>query len=221
MDEAKELGEARSWFAEKHIEGLIKAINSNNMTGIYAKDRQDALYEILKIIPKRATVSHGGSYTLTELKIGEILQKEGFRYSKPIRAGRAMNSLQTKKSWLKDFSCDVYLTSVNAVTLKGELIVLDAFGNRAACMLFGPGKVIVVAGKNKIVENLESGIERIKTYVAPIHARRRGWDVPCAKTAKCTDCRSQERICNKLAVLQRETEENRVVVIIVGEDLGI
>jgi hypothetical protein len=79
----------------------------------------------------------------------------------------------------------------------------------------------VVAGKNKIVDTLEDGMKRIKEYVAPIHVKRRGWDLPCAKTGTCVDCRDPRRICNKWVILQRESNKDRITVILVGEDLGI
>jgi hypothetical protein len=217
MNETKKLADARRWHFEKRMEEALSAINKNNMTGIYVRNKKAALKEILGRIPKNATVSHGGSRTLQELRMDEVLNKGDCRYlltNAPWDKG-------TRESRLRDFSCDVFLTSVNAITLKGELVVLDGFGNRAACLLFGPDKVLVVAGRNKIVATLEDAIRRVREYVAPIHAKRRGWDVPCIKSGKCVDCRSQMRICNKLAVLQYERDPDRTTVIMVGEDLGI
>ena len=188
------------------------------MEGIYAKDREEALNEILARIPPNATVSHGGSYTLQELGITEILRKGEYRY---LRQQIDPNEEEEHDIRIKSFSSDVYLTSVNAITRAGELIALDGFGNRVACLLFGPQKVLVVAGRNKIVDTLEDGIKRIKEYAAPIHAKRRGWDLPCTKTGTCVDCRDPRRICNKLAILQYERNRGRTTVILVGEDLGI
>jgi hypothetical protein len=217
MNEAKKLSNALRWHIEERIKKTLTAIHKNNMTGVYVRTREAALKEILSRIPKKASVSHGGSRTLQELGIVEVLNQGGYKYL----PANAPWDKGTRESRLRDFSCDIFLTSVNAITLKGELIALDGFGNRAACLLFGPRKVIVVAGKNKLVGTLEDGIKRIKEYVAPIHAKRRGWNVPCTKTAKCVDCRNHMRICNKLAVLQYEREGGRTTVIIVGEDLGI
>ncbi|MEI9477341.1 MAG: lactate utilization protein [Deltaproteobacteria bacterium] len=218
MDEDKKLIEAKRWHAEKRIQETIHAINRNNMEGIYAKDREEALNEILARIPPNATVSHGGSYTLQELGITEILRKGEYRY---LRQQIDPNEEEEHDIRIKSFSSDVYLTSVNAITRAGELIAIDGFGNRVACLLFGPQKVLVVAGRNKIVDTLEDGIKRIKEYAAPIHAKRRGWDLPCTKTGTCVDCRDPRRICNKLAILQYERNRGRTTVILVGEDLGI
>jgi hypothetical protein len=218
MDDEKKLIEARQWHAEKRIQETLRAINKNNMEGVYAKDRGEALNEILKRIPPNATVTHGGSHTLQELGINEILRKGEYRY---LRREIASNEREDLDIQIKGFSSDVYLTSVNAITTAGELIALDGIGNRVASLLFGPRKVLVVAGKNKIVNTLDDGIRRIKEYVAPIHAKRRGWDLPCTKTGICVECRDPRRICNKLAVLQYERDRERITVILVGEDLGI
>jgi LUD domain len=217
MNDAEKLSDALRWHIEERIRETLTAINKNNMTGIYVRSREAALEEISSRIPKKASVSHGGSRTLQELGIDEVLNKGGYKYL----LANASWDKGTRESRLRDFSCDVFLTSVNAITLRGELIALDGFGNRAACLLFGPRKVIVVAGKNKLVGTLEDGIKRIREYVAPIHAKRRGWNVPCTKAGRCADCRNPMRICNKLAVLQYERDRDRTTVILVGEDLGI
>jgi len=218
MDEEKKLTEARHWHAEKRIEETLRAINKNNMEGVYAGDRREALNEILKRIPPNATVTHGGSYTLQEIGITDILRNGEYRY---IRREVPANEKEDRDVQIKGFSSDIYLTSVNAITTAGELIALDGIGNRVASLLFGPQKVLVVAGKNKIVNSLDDGIRRIREYVAPIHAKRRGWDLPCTKTGTCVECRDPKRICNKLAVLQYERDRERTTVILVGEDLGI
>ena len=218
MDEEKKLTEARHWHAEKRIEETLRAINKNNMEGVYARDRREALNEILKRIPSNATVTHGGSYTLQEIGIKEILRKGRYRY---LMGEVPANGGEEHDIQIKGFSSDVYLTSVNAITTAGELIALDGIGNRVSSLFFGPRKVLVVAGKNKIVNSLDDGIRRLKEYVAPIHAKRRGWDLPCTKTGTCVECRDPKRICNKLAVLQYERDRERTTVILVGEDLGI
>ena len=218
MHEEKALNEARHWHSGKKIEETLNSLRRNNMEGLYVENREAALGEILKRIPPNATVSHGGSHTLQELGINEILGKGEYRY---LRRETPPNEREDHDVQIKSLSSDIYLTSVNAVTTAGELMALDGIGNRVACLLFGPRKVLVVAGKNKIVNSLDDGIRRIKEYVAPIHAKRRGWDLPCTKTGVCVDCRDPRRICNKLAILQYERNRERITVILVGEDLGI
>ena len=218
MEEEKELIKAKRWHFEKEIEVTLKSIRKNNMEGIYAKDKEAALKEVLKRIPKNATVSHGGSFTLRELGMIEILKKGEYRY---LREKITQRHSVTDERRIEDFSSDVFLTSVNAITLEGELIAVDGFGNRVACLLFGPKKVLVIAGKNKIVRDLEDGMTRIREYAAPIHAKRRNWDLPCTKAGKCVDCKDPGKICNKIGILKYERDKERTTVILVGEDLGI
>jgi hypothetical protein len=218
MQEEEALNEARQWHLGKKIEETLNSLRKNNMEGLYVESRDAALREILKRIPPNATVTHGGSYTLQEIGINEILRKGEYRY---LRRDIPANEREDHDVQIKGLSSDVYLTSVNAITTAGELIALDGIGNRVASLLFGPRKVLVVAGKNKIVNTLDDGIRRIREYAAPIHAKRRGWDLPCTKTGRCVDCRDPRRICNKLAVLQYERDRERITVILVGEDLGI
>jgi len=218
MSEERDLIEAKQWHLEKRMSEIIATFNKNNIEGLYVKDRESARTEIFKRIPANATVSHGGSYTLRELGIAELLTKGQYRY---LRRDPAMGEAAEHDIRIKSFSSDVYLTSANAITKAGEIIAVDGFGNRVAALLFGPKRVLVVAGKNKMVDTLEDGIKRIREYVAPVHAKRRGWDLPCTKTGTCIDCSDPRRICNKWAILQRESDRNRTTVILVGEDLGI
>ncbi len=218
MGEAQGVIEAKRWHLEQLLTETIEAINKNNMEAVYVQEIGLAVDEIIRRIPKDAVVTHGGSYTLHEVGIIDILRKGNFRY---LRQDIGIFDGVSDEVQMKAFSSDVYLTSVNAITREGELVALDGTGNRVACLFFGPKKVIVVAGKNKIVDNVESAVRRIKEYVAPVHARRRGWNLPCARTGKCEECRSERRICNKLAVLSYERVKGRITVILVGEDLGI
>ncbi len=218
MKEEKELIKAKQWYFEKKAKQVVSAINKNGMTGIYVKDKHTALNEILKLIPSGPSVSHGGSYTLRELGIIEKLEEGDYHYLRRNSEGRGP---ARDKIRMDGFASDIYLTSVNAITTKGELIVLDGSGNRAASICFGPKKVLVIAGKNKIVDSLEDGIKRVREFVAPIHVKRRGWDLPCAKSGKCVDCLDPKRICNKIAIIMRDRNPERMTVFLIGESLGI
>jgi hypothetical protein len=105
----------------------------------------------------------------------------------------------------------------------GQLVNIDGRGNRTAALIFGPSKVIVIAGINKIVPNIEAAIYRIKNYVAPIHAKRRDRQLPCAKEGKCVNCHAPKRFCNSLVITEHQYLESkgRLTVIIVGKELGL
>jgi hypothetical protein len=115
---------------------------------------------------------------------------------------------------------NLFLSSVNAATLNGELVNIDGIGNRVNATNFGPGKVILIAGYNKIVEDVQEAIRRIKNVTAPINARRLNIDVPCAKLGKCVDCDSPNRICRVIMIHERKPSLTDILVILVGEELG-
>lgn len=117
--------------------------------------------------------------------------------------------------------CDVFLCSTNAITRDGKLVNIDGIGNRLAALTFGPRKVIVVAGVNKIAKDVEQALERVRDYAAPLHARRRAHKTPCVRTGACSDCRSPDRICCVTTIVEFQKEKDRMTVILVGEDLGL
>ena len=120
----------------------------------------------------------------------------------------------------KTFMADAYFTSTNAITENGELYNVDGNGNRVAAMLYGPDKVIVICGVNKIVKDLNEAIERNKRVAAPINAKRLNKDTPCAKVGYCMDCKSKDRICNEYTVIKRQRNKDRIHVIFMNENLG-
>jgi hypothetical protein len=115
---------------------------------------------------------------------------------------------------------DLFLSGVNAITMNGELVNIDFAGNRVNAMSYGPGKVILVAGYNKIVEDVQEAIKRIKNVAAPLNARRLNIDVPCAKLGRCVDCNSPNRICRVVVILERKPALTDILIILVGEELG-
>jgi len=201
------------------IKRLIDSLKKNNIDALYFSNRKEAVDQILNLIPEGSSVAYGGSLTIDELGLKEIFKKGNYNF---IDRGKAniradeMFALR-RESLLADF----FVCSTNALTLDGELVNIDGVGNRVAALAFGPRKVIVVTGINKIVENLDKALERIRNKVAPIHARRRGRKVPCAYSGFCSDCRSPERICNIISIIKYQRERGRLLVIIIGEALGL
>ncbi len=116
---------------------------------------------------------------------------------------------------------DLFLTGSNAVTRCGRIVNLDMIGNRTAAIAFGPKKVVLLIGKNKIVPNLEAAFARIKNIAAPQNAMRHQFDTPCAKTGKCHDCNSPQRICNTWSVIDKCFPRKRIKVILIDDDLGL
>ncbi len=125
--------------------------------------------------------------------------------------------LQIRKAQM---TSDLFLSSTNAVTLNGELVNIDGVGNRVNSSVFGPGRVILVAGYNKIVDDVQEAIKRVKNVSAPLNARRLNIDVPCAKMGRCVDCNSPNRICRVIVIHERRPSLTDILIILVGEELG-
>ncbi|MBI5969220.1 MAG: lactate utilization protein [Deltaproteobacteria bacterium] len=213
------LKKARQELQQINVEQVLQSLRKNQIDALYVANRQEAVKEILALIPEGSTVGYGGSLTLDELGIKEVLQKGNYKYIDRGRPGISPEEMFTLRR--ECLLADVFLCSTNALTRDGKLVNIDGVGNRLAALTFGPKKVIVVAGLNKIVDDVEKGLTRIRSHVAPLHARRRGWKVPCAQTGTCMDCRSPDRICNILSVVEFQREKGRLTVVLVGQSLGL
>jgi len=218
------------WFNEKLAQRCLDALKRNNIPGYYAPDRSQALTQILGMIPSEVTIGVGDSVTLHQVGvIGELEKRGSHQIFTPFRKEGKDHTPATMReaveTGMKALSVDLFLTGLNAVTLDGKIVNTDGLGNRVTGMLFGPKKVIAVAGINKIVANVEEGVKRIKGTAAPINAKRHnlkhGLEAPpCAATGVCVDCHHPRRICCYTVIIEFQRRP-RIEVVIVGEELGI
>lgn len=210
-------------------EKLAAALEANNMAPHWADNAAEAKNAVSELLCNGDTVSHGGSMTLAQCGIIELL-KSG-RYNYLDRNAPGLKPEEVDKIYRDTFFADAYITSTNAITLSGELYNVDGNSNRIAPMLFGPKMVIVVAGYNKIVNNLNDAVTRVKTIAAPANCIRLNKDTYCRNTGRCVSavnsgafmcdgCKSADRICRNYAVMGPQRISGRVHVIIVGEELG-
>ncbi len=213
------LQKAREELQQVLVREVLQSLIKNQFEALYVSRREEALKKILSMIPAGASVGYGGSVTLDELGIKEVLKKGNYRFIDRDRPEISAEELFRLRR--ESLLSDVFLCSANAVTKDGKLINIDGIGNRLAALTFGPRKVIVVVGVNKIVEDVDQGLKRIRNHVAPLHARRRGWKVPCANTGTCMDCRSPDRICCTVTITEYQREKGRSTLILVGESWGI
>ncbi len=208
----------REWWVDERAKRAVEKLQAHDFKAVYAKTKNVAVEEITKSIRPNETVGVGGSITIRELGVLEKLGSQGTVIFDHWKAGLTKEqSLEIRK---KQITSDVYLSSVNAVTMNGELINIDGIGNRTDASTFGPTKVILVAGYNKIVEDVQEGIRRTKNVAAPINARRLNIDVPCAKLGRCVDCNSPNRICRIVMIHERKPSWTDMLVVLVGEELG-
>jgi hypothetical protein len=198
---------------------IIEKLAKRRMEGSYAESAEQARREILAMIPPGASVYRGGSMSTVSLGLWEeVASLPGVKLINPYEPGLSKEQgLERRRQGL---AADILIASANAITLDGVLVNLDGTGNRVAAMIFGPAKVILVVGMNKVVTDLEAARERIKRYAAPVNARRVGVKTPCASTGICSDCDSPQRICNAWSVIEGQGVPGRIHVKLVGEELG-
>ena len=212
------MDETRQWFYEVRVAETVKNLIRHGFNTNKVPDRSAACNEILNRIPLTKTVGLGGSITLREMGLVSLLEKQGnILYDHWKQGITDEESLSIRKA---QQSCDVYITSANAVTLNGEIINSDGFCNRISSMVFGPKEVIIVIGMNKIVRDISAGIDRVKNVAAPLNAKRLGLDLPCATVGRCVECDSPLRMCRGTMILERKPVATNMLVIIVQEDLG-
>ena len=207
------------WFREKQVERTIDALKKNRFEALYVSGSKAALEEVMKRIPDGASVGIGGSITLTQVGILDALKSRNVSLVWPFAQAKTQEELHPLIQ--RSFSADIFLSGTNAVTEDGKLFNVDASGNRVGAMFVGPKKTIVVAGVNKIVKDLEAAEKRVREWAAPQNAKRLNRKTPCVETGVCGDCSSPDRICNIYVTLVKKPARTEVVVILVGENLGI
>ena len=211
-----------------NLEKTIEALRSNRMDVHYVETPEEAKALVLSLIPEGSSCASGGSVTLAETGIVEALKNGNYNYIDRMIPG--LTAEQKEEAMRAAFSADFYLASANAITENGELYNVDGNSNRVAAMLYGAKNVIIVAGVNKLVKDLDEAILRVKTVAAPQNARRLSCDTPCAKLGHCislernggmTDgCKTLARICANFTVMAYQRHVSRVKVILVGKELG-
>ena len=211
------MNENIKWVNEKKIEKTINNLKKNNINGYYVKDNDELINLIKDIAKEGEVVSVGGSMSLFESKVIELLRSGRYEFLDRYKEG--LKPEEIKQIYREAFFCDAYFTSTNAITEDGELYNVDGNGNRVAAMLYGPDKVIVIAGVNKIVKNINEAISRVENLAAPANAKRLNRKTPCVITGKCMNCNSPERICREYTVI-RKPAPNRIFILLLNEDYG-
>ena len=210
------------------LQKTAKALNKNNMEVFIVPTKEDALEVCKGLLNKGDTIATGGSVTLKECKIDELISNGDYVFYDRMSAKTEEEKLEIYR---KAFSCNAYLSGTNAITESGELYNVDGNSNRVAAMLFGPDRLIVVAGYNKIVKDINEAIYRVKTKAAPPNCERLNLDNYCRSEGKCVSlnkenplmcegCNSAARICCNYVTMGYQRRKDRVKVILVAEELG-
>lgn len=205
------------WVNEQKILRTIEAINKNNMNGYLVNTKEELIEKIKELVKENSTVSCGGSMSLFETGVIEHLRSGRYKFLDRYEEGLSREEIT--KIFKESFFADAYFASSNAVTEDGKLYNVDGNGNRVAAMLYGPDKVIVIAGVNKIVKDINEAIYRVENFAAPANAKRLDKKTPCTVTGKCMNCSSPERICREYTVI-RKPVPNRIFVLLLNEEYG-
>jgi hypothetical protein len=208
------------WFMEDRGKRAVEALMKREFKALYMENQARAKEVILKEIPPGASVGVGGSVTVRSMGILTDLKARG---NKIIDHWVTASLFSEENFELRraQQTCDVFLTSTNAITLDGQLVNIDGGGNRVNAMAFGPRRAIVVAGFNKIVPDLESALRRIKEVTVPLNCKRINSSPPCIIAGKCVDCRVPQRVCRITTIIEwKPPFFSDYLVVIVGENLG-
>ena len=195
-------------FYETAAETLIKNLNKRGMEGYYVDNGKEAVEKALSLTTPGSSVSWGGSMTITDIGLIDALKAGDYT----VLDRTVPKTDEEKREFFgKVNMCDYYFMSTNAITMDGELLNIDGTGNRVASLIFGPANVVIVAGMNKVVDNVDTALDRARNTAAPMNTIRLDRSTPCTKTGRCMDCMSPECICSPVG---------RIKVILVGEELG-
>ncbi len=213
-------GSLVNWTHERKCRTAVAALEKNGFTALLLQSAKEAADYILAEAEDAQTVGFGGSMSVADLQLGPQLSEKG---KELLNHGAPGLSFEERLEIMRrQLSCDLFLSGSNALTLSGCLVNIDAIGNRVGSMFFGPKKVIVVVGRNKLVNgDVQTAVSRIRNWASPPNARRLNYKTPCAETGFCSDCGSPERICRITVVLERKPKYTDVRVLVVNEDLGL
>ena len=216
---------------ECSVKNTIENLKKNNMEAYFCADENEVLELVKKLIKKGDVISNGGSVTLAETGVLNLIKSGDYQYLDRARAGITPDEIE--EVYRKTYSADVYFASANAITESGYIYNVDGNSNRVSAILYGPKSVILIVGKNKLVKTIEDAVERVKTVSAPKNAVRLGINSYCANkgncvsvdlktadTEMCDGCNSDTRICCNYVLSGKQRHKNRIKVILVDKELG-
>lgn len=196
---------------------IIKGLASRNMTGYYAKSKEEALEKALELIPKGSKVTMGGSMTVAEIGLKDALKNGDYNFVDR----DALPAEEKRNAELFAYDADVFLGSVNAITTDGILVNIDGNSNRVSAYAYGPRKLVLIVGMNKVAGDFDAALKRARNEAATANAQRFNLSTPCTKTGTCLNCKSPDSICCNFLVTRMERHKDRVHIILVNDFLGM
>lgn len=193
---------------------VIKGLESRNMTGYYAADKEEALKTALELIPNGSSVTMGGCMSAREIGLVDALQNGDYNFID-------RDKYEDKRAaMLAAYDADVFLSSANAMTEDGIIVNIDGNSNRVSAIAQGPKKVVFIVGMNKVCDDIDGAMKRARNVAAPTNAQRFGLQTPCAKLGTCMNCKSPDTICCQFLITRYSRHAGRIHVILVNDNLG-
>ena len=193
---------------------VIKGLESRNMSGYYASDREEAKKIALSLIPEGSLITMGGGQSVWDIGLPQALKEGNYNFLD-------RNLVEDKRAaMLAAYDADVFLASANAITEDGVMVNIDGNANRVSAMAYGPKKLVLIVGMNKVCPDVDAAMKRARNVAAPINAQRFGLSTPCAKTGSCMNCKSPDTICCQFLVTRFSRHTGRIHVILVNDNLG-
>ena len=212
------MGDPKQEYIRRRGEILVRNLRKRNFGACYCETRQQALKKALELIGKDQTIGWGGALSAQQIGLMDALNQGGYH---TLDRSRCKTPEEQEQCMRECLLADVFLTGANAISLTGEMVNIDGNGNRVAAIVYGPRKVLVIAGMNKVVDTLQDAIRRARTIAAPMNKLRFPDKVtPCQLTGACEDCISRDCICNQVLVTRRSRLPERIYFIMVEESLG-
>ncbi len=206
-------------YYEKRAAVLVKNLQSRHFDACYCATREEALKQALAWIPEGASVSWGGAMSADQIGLTAALKAGNYQV---IDRSKVTNVQERDAVYYAALSADVYLTGANALSLDGQMVSIDGTGNRVAAIVYGPKTILVIAGMNKVCDDLDAAVNRARTVAAPMNCQRfEGKETPCAVTGACGNCKSEDCICNQILITRNCRPAGRIRFVLVGEDLGL
>jgi L-lactate utilization protein LutB len=196
---------------------VIKGLESRNMKGYYAADKEEALKIALELVPENSTVTMGGAMSAREIGLVDAIKNGNYHF---IEREGASTAEEKRKATLEGYDADYFLSSANAITEDGVMVNIDGNSNRVSFIAFGPKHVICIVGMNKVCPDVDAAMKRARNVAAPINAQRFGLNTPCAKTGSCMNCKSPDTICCQFLITRYSRHADRIHVILVNDTLG-
>lgn len=205
-------------YFEKRGQILVKNLRNRHFDAWYCDTKEDALAKVLELIPQGAKIGWGGVLSAQQIGLFDALRSGNYN----LLDRDLCQTQEEREQMMKDalFS-DVFLTGANGLSLDGQMVNIDGTGNRVGAIIYGPKKVIVIAGMNKVCDTLEEAVKRAREVAAPLNMMRFMKDTPCAATGKCGDCKAEGCICNQIVITRHCRPVGRIQFVLVGEQLGL